>query len=103
MKKYLVISMALALLSATRLSAFTPHINKGKIAQISLQQALEEMRVSESELKELNKNCFRYLDSTLYFPLSEIVVEEKAPEIYRQTFEETTEILYRVFIATKVE
>ena len=96
--KYLVISMALALLSA-----FTPHINKGKIAQISLQQALEEMRVSESELKELNKNCFGYLDRTLYFPPSEIEAEEKAPEIYRQTFEETTEILYRVFIATKAE
>ncbi|MDE7291801.1 MAG: hypothetical protein K2N58_07120 [Treponemataceae bacterium] len=102
MKKHLVVSMTLAL-SATQLFAFTPHINKGRIEEISVARACAEMKIPEAELKELNKNCFLYLDSTLYFPPTEIATEEKVPEIYKQTFEETTEVLYRVFIATKDE
>ena len=102
MKKHLVISVTLAL-SATQLFAFTPHINKGRIEEISVARACAEMKIPEAELKELNKNCFLYLDSTLYFPPTEIAAEEKVPEIYKQTFEKTTEVLYRVFIATKDE
>ncbi|MBD5433989.1 MAG: hypothetical protein HDR35_06840 [Treponema sp.] len=101
MKKLIQILAVLS--SATQVFAFTPHINKGRIEEISVARACAEMKIPEAELKELNKNCFLYLDSTLYFPPTEIAAEEKVPEIYKQTFEETTEVLYRVFIATKDE
>lgn len=101
MKKYLVISMVLALLSTTQLFAFTPHINKGRIEEISVAQACAEMRIPEAELKELNKEFYGELeDNNDVFPATVEVAQGSPIQIFRQTFAETDEVLYRVFLKT---
>lgn len=101
MKKYLVISMVLALLSTTQLFAFTPHINKGRIEEISVAQACAEMRIPEAELKELNKEFYGVLeDNNDVFPATVEVAQGSPIQIFRQTFAETDEVLYRVFLKT---
>ena len=68
MKKHLVVSVALAL-SATQLFAFTPHINKGRIEEISVAQATRELQLTEKELKDINKEFFGVLQSNNFPPV----------------------------------
>ena len=96
MKKHLVISMALTL-SATQLFGFTPHINKGRIEEISVAQACAEMKIPEAELKELNKDFYGVMEDNNDFPASVKVTQDSPIQIFRQTFAETDEVLYRVF------
>ena len=42
-------------------------INKWSIEKISLSQAIKEMKISETELKELNKEFFGYSESSIIF------------------------------------
>lgn len=96
MKKHLVVSVALAL-SATQLFAFTPHINKGRIEEISVAQACAEMKIPEAELRELNKDFYGVMEDNNDFPASVKVTQDSPIQIFRQTFAETDEVLYRVF------
>lgn len=59
MKKLIQILAVLS--SATQLFAFTPHINKGRIEEISVAQATMELQLTEKELKDINKEFFGVL------------------------------------------
>lgn len=101
MKKYLVISMVLALLSSTQLFAFMPHINKGAIEEISLAQATRELQLTEKELKDINKEFFGVLQFNKLFPPVIEADFDSPAQIFRQTFSETNEVLYRVISYVK--
>ena len=95
MKK--LIQILAVLLSATQLFAFTPHINKGRIEEISVAQACAEMKIPEAELRELNKDFYGVMEDNNDFPASVKVTQDSPIQIFRQTFAETDEVLYRVF------
>ena len=95
MKKY--VQIFAILLSATQLFAFTPHINKGRIEEISVAQACAEMKIPEAELRELNKDFYGVMEDNNDFPASVKVTQDSPIQIFRQTFAETDEVLYRVF------
>ena len=82
------------------LFSITPHINKGKLEQISLEQACQEMKVSAVEIKEFNKKFYGYFESFDFFPELEELVDDATYEIYKQSFSETNEVLYRVLFST---
>lgn len=86
--------------TVTVVFAFTPHINKGKITELTLGQAEKELNLSEIEIKELNKEYFGFLETFTNFPPMEEVIPDGLFLIYKQTFDETNETLYRVFIET---
>lgn len=99
MKKY--IQIFAALLTSAQLFAFTPHINKGRIEEIGVAQACAEMRIPEAELKELNKEFYGVLeDNNDVFPATVKVAQGNPIQIFRQTFAETDEVLYRIFLET---
>ena len=95
MKKLIQILAVLS--SATQLFAFTPHINKGRIEEISVAQACAEMKIPEAELRELNKDFYGVMEDNNDFPASVKVTQDSPIQIFRQTFTETDEVLYRVF------
>lgn len=94
------IQIFVVLLSAIQVFAFTPHINKGSIEEISLSQAIKEMKISETELKELHKEFFGYFEIFDNFPELEKIAENSKYMVYKQSFAETNEKLYRVFFET---
>ena len=94
------IQIFVVLLSAIQVFAFTPHINKGSIEEISLSQAIKEMKISETELKELHKEFFGYFEIFDNFPELEKIAENSKYTVYKQSFAETNEKLYRVFFET---
>lgn len=100
MKKHLAILMTLAL-STTQLFAFTPHINKGRIEEISLSQATRELQLTEKELKDINKEFFGVLQFNKLFPPVMEADFDSPVQIFRQTFSETNEVLYRVISYVK--
>ena len=48
----------MAILLQSSMFAFTPHINKGTIEEISIEKACSELGITEAELKEFNKDFF---------------------------------------------
>ncbi len=48
----------MAILLQSSMFAFTPHINKGSIEEISIEKACSELGITEAELKEFNKDFF---------------------------------------------
>lgn len=98
MKKLIQILAVLS--SATQLFAFTPHINKGRIEEISVARATRELQLTEKELKDINKEFFGVLQSNNFPPVMEADFDSPA-QIFRQTFSETNEVLYRVISQVK--
>ncbi len=99
MKKY--IQIFAALLSTTQLFAFTPHINKGRVEEIGVAQAMRELQLSEKELKDINKEFFGILQFNKNFPPVMEADFDSPVQIFRQTFAETNEVLYRVISHAK--
>ena len=66
--------------------ALTPHINKGKLTELTLEQAVKELQLSQKELQDINKEFYGVLEFN---------------SIFKQTFKETNEIIYRVISRTK--
>lgn len=85
----------------TNIFALTPHINKGKIEEISLSQGIKELQLSEKELKDINKEFFGILEFNNDFPPVMEVDFDSPVQIFKQTFDETNEIIYRVISETK--
>lgn len=92
--------IVLNLICVFKIFAITPHINKGRLEQISLEQACQEMKVSAVEIKEFNKKFYGYFESFDFFPELEELVDDATYEIYKQSFSETNEVLYRVLFST---
>lgn len=99
MKKILVV--LLIEIYFTNLFALTPHINKGKIEEISLVQGMKELQLSEQEIKDINKEFYGVLEFNSYFPAVQEADYNSPVQIFKQTFQETNEILYRVISYTK--
>ena len=83
--------------------ALTPHINKGKLTELTLEQAVKELQLSEQELRKLDKEFFTRIGENFYigFPRGEELIENESALVFKQTFTETKEYLIRVFIKTK--
>ena len=88
-------------LCITNLFALTPHINKGELEQISLSQAMNELGLSEQEIKDINKEFYGVLEFNSYFPAVQEADYDSPVQIFKQTFQETNEILYRVMSYTE--
>lgn len=99
MKKILVV--LLIEIYFTNLFALTPHINKGELEEISLSQAMNELELSEQEIKDINKEFYGVLESNSYFPAVQEADYDSPVQIFKQTFQETDEILYRVMSYTE--
>ncbi|MCQ2242202.1 NADase-type glycan-binding domain-containing protein [Treponema sp.] len=99
MKKTIFL-ITLNLVCILNLFSITPHINKGKLEPISMEQACQEMKISAAEIKDLNKKFYGYFESFDFFPELEELVDDTNYEIYRQSFSETNEVLYRVLFYT---
>lgn len=99
MKK--LIQILAFLLSSTQLFAFMPHINKGAIEEISMAQATRELQLTEKELKDINKEFFGVLQFNKLFPPVIEADFDSPAQIFRQTFSETNEVLYRVISYVK--
>ena len=86
-----------------QLFALTPHINKGKLTELTLEQAVKELQLSEQELRKLDKEFFTRIGEKFYigFPRGEKLIENESALVFKQTFTETKEYLIRVFIKTK--
>lgn len=80
--------------------ALTPHINKGRIEELTLIQGIDELKLSEKELKDINKEFFGVLEVNKEFPPVMEVDSSASVQIYKQTFDETNEIIYRVISYT---
>ncbi len=98
MKKPIVI--ILIVLYFANLFALTPHINKGKLEELTLAQGLKELQLSEKELKDINKEFFGALEFNTDFPSVMEADFDSPVQIFKQTFDETKEILYRVISHT---
>ena len=83
--------------------ALTPHINKGKLTELTLEQTVKELQLSEQELRKLDKEFFTRIGEKFYigFPRGEELIENESALVFKQTFTETKEYLIRVFIKTK--
>ena len=88
-------------LCITNLFALTPHINKGELEEISLSQAMNELGLSEQEIKDINKEFYGVLEFNSYFPAVQEADYDSPVQIFKQTFQETNEILYRVMSYTE--
>lgn len=99
MKKILVV--LLIEIYFTNLFALTPHINKGELEEISLSQAMNELGLSEQEIKDINKEFYGVLEFNSYFPAVQEADYDSPVQIFKQTFQETNEILYRVMSYTE--
>ena len=87
-------------LCITNLFALTPHTNKGELEEISLSQAMNELGLSEQEIKDINKEFYGVLEFNSYFPAVQEADYDSPVQIFKQTFQETNEILYRVMSYT---
>ncbi len=101
MKKKILLFFMCAFMSCT--FALTPHINKGKLTELTLEQAVKELQLSEQELRKLDKEFFTRIGENFYigFPRGEELIENESALVFKQTFTETKEYLIRVFIKTK--
>ena len=54
-------------LSITKLFSLTPHINKGQLKELTLEQGVKELQLTEKELKEINKDFFGVLEKKIKF------------------------------------
>lgn len=88
-------------LCITNLFALTPYINKGELEEISLSQAMNELGLSEQEIKDINKEFYGVLEFNSYFPAVQEADYDSPVQIFKQTFQETNEILYRVMSYTE--
>lgn len=88
-------------LSLSKLFSLTPHINKGQIEELSLEQGIRELQLTEKELKEINKDFFGVLEHNSNFPAVHESDFDSPVQIFKQTFKETNEVLYRVISYTK--
>lgn len=81
--------------------ALTPHINKGKLTELTLEQAVKELQLSQKELQDINKEFYGVLEFNSNFPPVQEVDFDSEVHIFKQTFKETNEIIYRVISRTK--
>jgi len=81
--------------------ALTPHINKGRLEEISLSQGMKELGLSQKELKDINKDFYGVLEFHTNFPPVQKADFDSEVHIFKQTFKETNEIIYRVISRTK--
>ena len=81
--------------------ALTPHINKGRLEEISLSQGMKELGLSQKELKDINKDFYGVLEFHTNFPPVQEADFDSDVHIFKQTFKETNEIIYRVISRTK--
>lgn len=88
-------------LCAAVVFALTPHINKGAIEEIGLAQAMKELHLSEKELKDVNKEFCGVLELSKSFPDVQEADFNSPVQVFKQTFTETSEILYRVISHTQ--
>ena len=99
MKKKLVV--LLIEIYFTNLFALTPYINKGEIEEVSLVQGMKEIQLSEQEIKDINKEFYGVLEYNSWFPAVQEADYDSSVQIFKQTFQETNEILYRVMSYTE--
>ena len=95
------IQFFVVLLSAIQVFAFTPHINKGKLTELTLEQAVKELQLSQKELQDINKEFYGVLEFNSNFPPVQKADFDSEVHIFKQTFKETNEIIYRVISRTK--
>ena len=95
------IQIFVVLLSAIQVFAFTPHINKGKLTELTLEQAVKELQLSQKELQDINKEFYGVLEFNSNFPPVQEADFDSEVHIFKQTFKETNEIIYRVISHTK--
>ena len=95
------IQFFVVLLSAIQVFAFTPHINKGKLTELTLEQAVKELQLSQKELQDINKEFYGVLEFNSNFPPVQEADFDSEVHIFKQTFKETNEIIYRVISRTK--
>ena len=81
--------------------ALTPHINKGKLTELTLEQAVKELQLSQKELQDINKEFYGVLEFNSNFPPVQKADFDSEVHIFKQTFKETNEIIYRVISRTK--
>ena len=81
--------------------ALTPHINKGKLTELTLEQAVKELQLSQKELQDINKEFYGVLEFNSNFPPVQEADFDSEVHIFKQTFKETNEIIYRVISRTK--
>ena len=81
--------------------ALTPHINKGKLTELPLEQAVKELQLSQKELQDINKEFYGVLEFNSNFPPVQEADFDSEVHIFKQTFKETNEIIYRVISRTK--
>jgi hypothetical protein len=96
-----LIALIILGLCITKFFALTPHINKGELEEISLSQAMNELGLSEQEIKDINKEFYGVLEFNSYFPAVQEADYDSPVQIFKQTFQETNEILYRVMSYTE--
>lgn len=89
------------LLFSIQVFAFTPHINKGKLTELTLEQAVKELQLSQKELQDINKEFYGVLEFNSNFPPVQEADFDSEVHIFKQTFKETNEIIYRVISRTK--
>lgn len=95
------IQIFVVLLSAIQVFALTPHINKGKLIELTLEQAVKELQLSQKELQDINKEFYGVLEFNSNFPPVQEADFDSEVHIFKQTFKETNEIIYRVISRTK--
>ncbi|EPF27556.1 hypothetical protein HMPREF1221_00370 [Treponema socranskii subsp. paredis ATCC 35535] len=95
------IQFFVVLLSAIQVFALTPHINKGKLIELTLEQAVKELQLSQKELQDINKEFYGVLEFNSNFPPVQEADFDSEVHIFKQTFKETNEIIYRVISRTK--
>ena len=81
--------------------ALTPHINKGKLTELTLEQAVKELQLSQKELQDINKEFYGVLEFNSNFPPVQEADFDSEVHIFKQMFKETNEIIYRVISRTK--
>lgn len=67
----------------TKFFALTPHINKGRIEELTLIQGIDELKLSEKELKDINKEFFGVLEVNKEFPPVMEVDSSASVQIYK--------------------
>ena len=99
MKKKILLFFMCAFMSCV--FALTPHINKGKLTELPLEQAVKELQLSQKELQDINKEFYGVLEFNSNFPPVQEADFDSEVHIFKQTFKETNEIIYRVISRTK--
>lgn len=78
-----------------------PAHKQRKIEEIPLVQGMKELQLSEQELKEINKEFYGVLEFNSWFPAVQEADYDSPVQIFKQTFQGTSETLYRVISCTK--